>query len=103
DAGFINFSGIFDEKTGRLEINIWNETRENYAAAYPLNIGRRAQIYQWEIVMKNIKEAIGKNSKNEYKTQETVKHIEEYKYDEFSTSNGKGEFIDVETELINEE
>jgi len=103
DAGYVNFSGIFDEKTGQMEINIFNETRENYGLGYPLNAGGMGQILQWEIVMQNIKEAIGKDDNGNYKTEETVKHIEEYKYDKFGV-NGKGKLIDDrETEVINEE
>jgi hypothetical protein len=99
DAGYITFSGVFNKKTGQMDINIFNETRENYALAYPLDFGRIAQITQWEIVMRNVQKAIEKDPKGNNKVLDIIEHIEEYKYDQASPG-GKGKLVDSNTEII---
>lgn len=99
DAGYITFSGVFDKKTGQMSIEIFNETRENYALAYPLDMGRTAQITQWEIVMGNIRKEIEKDPKNNNKVLEIIEHIEEYKYSNDGVA-GKGKLVDSHTEKI---
>ncbi|ABQ03644.1 RHS repeat-associated core domain-containing protein [Flavobacterium johnsoniae] len=99
DAGYITFSGVFNKRTGQMDINIFNETRENLAMAYPLDLGRGAQILQWKIVMKNIAKAIQQDPKNNNTVIEITKHIEEYEYDESGTG-GKGKLVESITEQI---
>lgn len=101
DAGYITFSGILNPETGQIEFNIFNETRENIGATFGSGMSRSMQIDQWEDVMGNVKEFMGKNEEGKSKTIEMVEHIQEFKYDETKPA-GKGELVKSTTETIDE-
>jgi len=91
--------GILNED-GTIEFNIFNETREALGLNYVIS-ARAFQIDQWEDVIGNVKEFLGKDASGKSKVFEMIEHLEEYKYDENKPS-GKGDFIKSTTESIDE-
>jgi hypothetical protein len=96
EAGFVSFSGSIDEKTGEITVSILTETREVWGIS-KIGPSRVLQKAQWEEVIGNIRESLGKEKKDVKESES----IQEYKYDE-NKPMGKGEKKSDKTTVINE-
>jgi len=96
EAGYVTFSGAFDEKTGDLFFSVLTETRQVYGLG-KVAPSRTVQQAQWEIVIGKARTALSKEKKDVIEKE----NIQEYKYDE-TKPMGKGKQIKNKTEAINE-
>jgi len=94
EAGYVTFSGSFDEETGDLTFSILTETRQVYGLS-KIGPSRGMQQSQWQIVIGHAREALGKEEKD-VKEKQT---IQTYEYDE-EQPMGKGKMeSNVEEEI----
>jgi hypothetical protein len=97
EAGYVTFSGSFDEKTGVISFTVLTETREVIGISR-IGPSRSVQQEQWEIVIGNVRKNLGKDKKEVTETE----HIEEYKFDA-TKPMGKGQKKPGDkTKIINE-
>jgi len=96
EAGYVMFSGSFNEETGEIKFEVLTETRESYGLSR-LGPSRPMQKDQWEDVMGNARKFLGKEKKDVTMTE----NVKEYKYDE-NQPMGKGKLISDKTETIDE-
>lgn len=85
EAGYVKFSGTFDEKTKTINANILTETREVWGIS-KIGPSRTLQVSQWETVINNMRTSLGKEKKDVTARES----IQVYKYKE-TEPMGKGE------------